>query len=804
MKDFITKHIRGQAGVSLVQTLVGAAIVGGLSLVAAKLSTQDTGNRLIADANYGVIDLTGRIQSLVSNKDHCQTSFAPLALAVDQSSQVASLKLFGGADAFVTNNLYSDKKVKINRMSFRRTSGSSVLTVEMEKIVPGKPSAGNFVRKEFFINAKYHASSNQLETCASDITNFKETVLNEAIARACPTTGVAEGLVRDPADNMRCKALYQMKENNALLACPAEQTIVGLIWNPTSRTYLPQCRPIMGTTATIPCAKDQLLKRDTTTGDLTCVTIKCNPGEVAMGLDPATGLMKCKSCPAGSYLISTPTGWECKTAMCPGDKTASQKYFMGFTGNGDPVCQPLLGSATSCPGGGSLQVSADGAVEFGCCNATCSGNDQRCIGTVFASDNGCGSCQGTKPADCSNADQYCTGTTNVSFNGCGTCPGTKPADCSNNALHCSGQVYTSPNGCGTCTGSRGPQNATWSAFTATSEYREKLGSACSVSCGTGSQGAQRKYVRTCSDDQACGGTPCSGSAEEWRDEGTIACTMSACSSCTNGDVRIMTSTQTNSSNTTYCGSADGHTGDIWTYGYEQCVSGNWNRVSGGLAFRRSQDICNSKTVPPSGTDLIYKSNGVDPCNVAGEKAQMQVTSSYGTFDFCTWRFISGGGGSSGGGGGGCFVAGTQITMHDGSTKNIEDILVGDKLLDGQNKVVTVQKLIPLPYSGEIFAINGGGYFFTPNHPFLTVDGWKSLDPIASMKETPDLKVSKMKVGDILIKRNGMELVISLDSIPTNEKVYNFELDGSHEYVADEYVVHNKVMAPQDPPVEAIP
>lgn len=150
--------------------------------------------------------------------------------------------------------------------------------------------------------------------------------------------------------------------------------------------------------------------------------------------------------------------------------------------------------------------------------------------------------------------------------------------------------------------------------------------------------------------------------------------------------------------------------------------------------------------------------------------------------------------NGGGGGGGCFVAGTQVTMADGSLKNIEDVAIGEQLKDGKGKNVTVQSLKRYPTNNAKFSINGGAYFFTANHPFLTTDGWKSLDPAASEEESPGLAVSKMKAGDILIRESGVEVILVLDSIQTEETVYNFTLDDSHEYIADGYVVHNKANA----------
>ena len=151
-----------------------------------------------------------------------------------------------------------------------------------------------------------------------------------------------------------------------------------------------------------------------------------------------------------------------------------------------------------------------------------------------------------------------------------------------------------------------------------------------------------------------------------------------------------------------------------------------------------------------------------------------------------------GGGATTGGGGGCFIAGTEITLFDGTKKNIEDIGLGESLIDLKGSKVKVQKLISYDYEGPIYSINGGPYFFTPNHPFLTTSGWKSLDPKKSMEEAPDLQVSHLMLGDILLKKDGVEVVLSLDSMNIKDKVYNFTLDGTHEYIANDYAVHNKM------------
>ena len=143
---------------------------------------------------------------------------------------------------------------------------------------------------------------------------------------------------------------------------------------------------------------------------------------------------------------------------------------------------------------------------------------------------------------------------------------------------------------------------------------------------------------------------------------------------------------------------------------------------------------------------------------------------------------------------GCFIADTLVTLADGTTKDIQDVKIGDKLkaVDGVNTVVSL--LRPKLGKQSVYAINNKDSFFTANHPFLTTKWWKSLDPETTKKEIPELEVSKLKIGDILITEAGKVLVVSLTpaTMPTSTQLYNFELDGDHTYFANGYAVHNKV------------
>jgi hypothetical protein len=151
---------------------------------------------------------------------------------------------------------------------------------------------------------------------------------------------------------------------------------------------------------------------------------------------------------------------------------------------------------------------------------------------------------------------------------------------------------------------------------------------------------------------------------------------------------------------------------------------------------------------------------------------------------------SDGGGGDGGGGGGssCFAAGTEVLMADGSVKPIESVLIGEKLAGENgavNEVLDYER--PLLAGRRLYALNGGVFFVTSEHPFRTREGWKSIDPAATKKENPSMEVSALRVGDVLVTKDGDVTITSLDASEVNpsEQVFNFKLTGNKTYFVRE-------------------
>lgn len=140
----------------------------------------------------------------------------------------------------------------------------------------------------------------------------------------------------------------------------------------------------------------------------------------------------------------------------------------------------------------------------------------------------------------------------------------------------------------------------------------------------------------------------------------------------------------------------------------------------------------------------------------------------------------------------CFVPGTKVSMYDNSLKNIEDIIVGDKVLSFNTSTSEfgVDKVVKLPKTlgnyKKIIATyeDGTTNEFSPAHPFY-VDGkgWSSYDLTdglitgetegAPTWSSMDLK--QLEVGDYCINNLNKKIkIVSLEE--TNEYVgmYNLE------------------------------
>jgi hypothetical protein len=169
----------------------------------------------------------------------------------------------------------------------------------------------------------------------------------------------------------------------------------------------------------------------------------------------------------------------------------------------------------------------------------------------------------------------------------------------------------------------------------------------------------------------------------------------------------------------------------------------------------------------------------------------------------------------------CFAAGTQISLSNGDTKSIENVVIGDNVAgwdsekgektQGSVSAINHKDTVgshaaacsslgnePSLYTVRILGSNDTiietGIEFTPEHPFLTKEGWKSLvpdnaqEPYLSEQEPKTLVVGdEINVDDSWVEIKSIDVVRS----DADERVYNFTVDGIHSYIANGIIVHNK-------------
>lgn len=146
----------------------------------------------------------------------------------------------------------------------------------------------------------------------------------------------------------------------------------------------------------------------------------------------------------------------------------------------------------------------------------------------------------------------------------------------------------------------------------------------------------------------------------------------------------------------------------------------------------------------------------------------------------------------------CFVAGTQITMADGSTKPIEEVDLGETVVgkDGaHNRVLEFLRPTLGETGASLMAFNGGQPFMASDHPvWVRGQGWRSWDPAMTFSKY-SMTVSQYQIGDVIETADGSGFLIHsieehTDQDP-DQTIYNFVLDGNNTYIADNLVVHNK-------------
>ena len=131
--------------------------------------------------------------------------------------------------------------------------------------------------------------------------------------------------------------------------------------------------------------------------------------------------------------------------------------------------------------------------------------------------------------------------------------------------------------------------------------------------------------------------------------------------------------------------------------------------------------------------------------------------------------------------GGCFVEGTKVLMGDETTKNIEDVNVGDVVStfaqDGSGELITARVLKTHSATVNGYLTINNTLKVTDNHIVWVNNTWK--------------RAGDVRIGDKMRDGNGKEIIVkSMQWHSDKKQVYNLIVEGVHTYIAQGYFVHN--------------
>jgi len=149
----------------------------------------------------------------------------------------------------------------------------------------------------------------------------------------------------------------------------------------------------------------------------------------------------------------------------------------------------------------------------------------------------------------------------------------------------------------------------------------------------------------------------------------------------------------------------------------------------------------------------------------------------------------------------CFVAGTMVTLEDGSLKKIEDVKSGDVVSTFDLKSGTIkQNVVNAVFSKQVNQIveykfnNGDVLKCTFDHPiFVEGKGWTSYDSTLS-NEMYSLEedVKQIEVGDNVKLFDGLSVIVDIITHEEDTLVYNLQdIEGNHNFFANNVLVHNR-------------
>ncbi len=162
----------------------------------------------------------------------------------------------------------------------------------------------------------------------------------------------------------------------------------------------------------------------------------------------------------------------------------------------------------------------------------------------------------------------------------------------------------------------------------------------------------------------------------------------------------------------------------------------------------------------------------------------------------------------------CFSKGTKVLLSNTKTKNIEDIKIGDEILNYnvQNCVVEIEIVRKIATSmhsvvNVIEFSNGMQLESTTDHPYFVVDkGWCSVNPKASNKNY-NMNVQEMYIRDKCLYFDNDKLIevaiINIETKVKETKMYVISGGDNNSFFANGIVVSDENLLELELPKEEL-
>ncbi|PCI27640.1 hypothetical protein COB52_04565 [Candidatus Kaiserbacteria bacterium] len=152
--------------------------------------------------------------------------------------------------------------------------------------------------------------------------------------------------------------------------------------------------------------------------------------------------------------------------------------------------------------------------------------------------------------------------------------------------------------------------------------------------------------------------------------------------------------------------------------------------------------------------------------------------------------------AGGGGGGSCFPAGTQISLPNGDSVNIEDVKVGDVVASYDVKTSSFVEATVLELESPVregyYEINDDLLRVTNEHPLYAKKGWASIVPEVTYEDTKLRPIAQLEVGSEVFTEGGWVEVTSIEYVEGAIRTYNLKsVDKYNTFFADGVLAHNK-------------